>query len=113
MPRAIASTRYQRGARQKMTFKCRIQSCSSHVNRHSTGWIIFFPRWSPPKDLESICNLGMEEKNFFKNGKQLFLSQSFIVSSSKTLHKSYKGWRQEQQNNKRNTNDQSRLNTIN
>lgn len=48
----------------------------------------------------------------FKNGKQLFLSQSFIVSSSKTLHKSYKGWRQEQQNNKRNTNDQSRLNTI-
>lgn len=48
----------------------------------------------------------------FKNGKQLLLSQSFIVSSSKTLHKSCKGWTQEQQNNKRNTNDQSRLSTT-
>lgn len=48
----------------------------------------------------------------FKNGKQLLLSQSFIVSSSNTLHKSCKGWRQEQQSNKRNTNDKSRLSTI-
>lgn len=46
------------------TFERRIQLRSSRVNHHSTSWIIFFPRWSQPKDLESICNLGMEKRVF-------------------------------------------------
>lgn len=58
------------------------------------GCAVLFPCWSQPKDLESICNLGMEKVlSCLKNGKQLFQSQSFIVSSSKTLHKSCKGGR--------------------
>lgn len=60
-----------------MTSECRIQLCSSHVNHHSTGWIIFFPRWSQPKDLESIHNLGME-KNFL-----LFQEWQAIVTEPK------------------------------
>lgn len=66
-----------KGARQKMTFKCRIQLRSSRVNHHSTGWIIFFPHWSQPKDLESICNLGIE-KNFL-----LFQEWQTVVTEPK------------------------------
>lgn len=76
------------------TFERRIQLRSSRVNHSSTGWVIFFPRWSQPKDLEISATWEWNESFYcVKNGKQLLERQSFIVFRSKTLHKSCKGRR--------------------
>lgn len=112
---AIATTKYQREARQKMTFKCRIQLCSSHPHESPFHWLDhFLSLLEPAQGFGEYVQPGNGKKSFhcFKNGKQLLLSQSFIVSSTNTLHKSCKGWRQEQESNKRNTNDKSRLSSI-
>lgn len=52
--------------------------------------------------LEDFGEYLQEKKPFycFTNGEKLLLSKSFIVSSSKTPHKSCEGWRWEQENDK-------------
>lgn len=62
-------------------------------------WLDYFlSSLEPAQGFRQYPQPGNGKKLFycFKNGKQLLLSQSFIVSSSKTLHKSCKGWRREQ-----------------
>lgn len=84
----------EEGTRQKVTFKCRIQLNSSVKQFHWLGYCLAL--------LEDFGEYLQEKKPFycFTNGEKLLLSKSFIVSSSKTPHKSCEGWRWEQENDK-------------
>lgn len=77
----------EEGTRQKMSFKCRIQLNSSHMNHNSAGWVIVLPCWR-------IWRVSTKKLfHCFKNGEKLSPSKSFIVSSSKTPDRSCEGWR--------------------